>query len=117
MLGDLGHRLLGDVALLVLDGPECRDDGGLLGWISLGQVPDVLDRRLSEWHQRSTSPRMKSMLPMMAITSATRTPLTSCRSGCRLHNEGGRTFIRYGLVVPSDTRKKPSTARGSSTEA
>src|SRR5205823_5551453 len=86
-LRDLPHRRVGDIALLVLDRPECRDDRRLLRGIAGGHRLDFGKRLLADGHQRSTSPRMKSMLPMMAITSATSTPCTNRLSGCRLQKD------------------------------
>src|SRR6202022_2164383 len=100
------------VPLLVLDRPERGDDGRLLRRVPAGQVLDALDGWLGQSHQRSTSPRMKSMLPMIAITSASRTPCTSFLRGWRLQKDGGRTFIRYGFLGPSPTREKHTPPRG-----
>ena len=55
---------------------------------------------------RSTSPSTTSSEPMSATTSATRCPLMSGGSACRLQNDGGRTRKRYGFVdFPSLTMK------------
>ena len=49
-----------------------------------------------------------SIDPISATTSATRCPLISRGSACRLQNDGGRTRNRYGVFdLPSLTMKYP----------
>ena len=50
VLSDLMHGLVSDIALFVLCRPECGDDGRLAGWISRGQVFDLLRSRLRQRH-------------------------------------------------------------------
>ena len=45
-------------------------------------------------HQRSTSPSTMSVVPMIATRSASRAPLDSSGTDCRLMNDGGRTWQR-----------------------
>ena len=68
-------------------------------------------------HQRSTSPRTISRVPMTAITSATSCPRHMTSSACRFTKDGGRTRILYGCVDPSLTMKYPSSPLGASIEA
>src|SRR5208282_5324007 len=74
---------------------------------------DVLDELA---HQRSTSPRTMSRVPMTAITSATSWPRHIKSRACRFTNDGGRTRTRYGCVEPSLTMKYPSSPFGASIE-
>src|ERR1700722_13044651 len=67
-------------------------------------------------HQRSTSPRTMSSVPITAMTSATRAPRTIISSACRLTKDGGLTRTRYGCVDPSLTIKYPSSPLGASIE-
>src|SRR6476646_9203662 len=67
-------------------------------------------------HQRSTSPRTMSSVPMTAITSATSCPRHITSRACRFTKEGGRTRTRYGCVDPSLTMKYPNSPFGASIE-
>src|SRR5262249_12018478 len=71
---------------------------------------DVID------HQRSTSPRTMSRVPITAMTSATNAPRTIMSSACKFTNEGGRPGTRYGWVEPSLTMKYPNSPLGASIE-
>ena len=51
-------------------------------------------RRDEVGHQRSTSPRTMSSVPITAITSATNWPRHIRSSACRFTNDGGRTRMR-----------------------
>src|ERR1700722_13957427 len=73
----------------------------------------VIDNGL---HQRSTSPRTLSSVPITAITSATMAPRHITSSACRFTKDGGRTRTRYGCVEPSLTMKYPSSPFGASIE-
>src|SRR5215469_7454242 len=74
---------------------------------------DVLDEVV---HQRSTSPRTMSSVPITAMTSATSCPRHIRSSAWRLTKLGGRTRTRYGCVDPSLTMKYPSSPLGASIE-
>src|SRR3954463_7090839 len=63
-------------------------------------------------HQRSTSPKTISSVPMTAITSATSWLRHINSSACRFTKLGGRTRTRYGCVDPSLTMKYPSSPLG-----
>src|SRR5947208_1423775 len=75
------------------EGEGCNDDIG----------DEVAPERFLEklFHQRSTSPRTISVLPVMATTSAIIEPRQISGMTLRLTNEGERALTRNGLVDPS----------------
>src|SRR6202021_4157640 len=94
------------------EGPkEIPRGAGRLGPAEVGLY--VIDDGL---HQRSTSPRTMSRVPITAITSATMAPRHITSSACRFTKDGGRTRTRYGSVEPSLTMKYPSSPFGASIE-
>src|SRR5688500_5402429 len=52
----------------------------------------------------SISPNTISSVPIIATTSATRWPMQSFFNDCKLMKHGGRTRMRQGCCVPSDTK-------------
>ena len=70
---------------------------------------DFLVIDLDRSHQRSHSPPIMLTEPKVGMMSASMSPITICRAPCRLNQQGGRTRTRYGVPLPSETMKKPSS--------
>src|SRR5690606_31683447 len=84
-------------------------------------VPRRADRRRAGaaafLAHRSISPNTMSCVPMTATTSASMWPTTISFSAARCGKPAARTFTRYGLFAPSDTRYTPNSPFGCSTAA
>src|SRR3990172_7953128 len=74
-------------------------DGGDLAQREVEQVGHLAEGR----HQRSTSPRMMSMLAIATTTSAMYPRKIITGSACRLQSEGVRMCTRAGRLLPSLT--------------
>ena len=72
---------------------------GYSQWLATTRPAAVGRRR----HYRSTSPRTKSKLPMIATMSGINAPSMSSDRTEMLENEAVRIFNRYGPVPPSET--------------
>src|SRR5690606_11900641 len=104
-LGDVGHGVVRDPAVLLLRQVQQRDQGRLLHRVAgedLLGAPQVL--RAEAGHQRSTSPMIGSTEEMTATASAMSPPCMRCGSVWRFTKLGPRMCIRYGLELPSETR-------------
>src|SRR6202453_1515811 len=119
-----GHRIhqVGgqESVVLVLNGMQCGNHRGALAvGRELGDpAVDFLADMCRQLHaHRSTSPNTMSWVPITATTSASMCPATISLSAARCANPGARTFSRYGLLAPSDTRYTPNSPFGASTAA
>src|SRR5580704_13244530 len=119
-----GHRVhelrRQETLVLVL----CRMQGGQhRGTLAVGgklrdpAVDLFADMRGQLHAHRSISPNTISWVPITATTSASICPRTISSSEARCAKPGARTFRRYGLLAPSETRYTPSSPFGASTAA
>ena len=99
--GDVTHRVLGDVAVLLLREVHERDQRRLRLRVAGDDLAGERDIRIGESH-RSTSPRTGSTEEITATASATRPPRIMCGRHWMLANEGPRMCMRYGVAVPSE---------------
>src|SRR5206468_4309157 len=91
--GREAHRLVVEVAPLLLERPQNVDD--LLALEGL-----VIGAEDPELAHLSTSPRTKSMPPIVRIRSESSSPFDRCSSDCMCTNDGVRTNSRYGRLLP-----------------
>ena len=81
-----------------------RDQRRLPVFVVVWEAADLVPRLIAEGrHQRSTSPRMMSMLAIATTTSAMYPRKIITGSACRLQSEGVRMCTRAGRLLPSLT--------------
>src|SRR5262245_60993972 len=141
-LADVAHRIRRDVALLILDEVQSRQDRrpALIRRVPLhdlfeaGETVRRVRERRTLLHQRarrfverravrhlrmkahrSTSPITTSIDPITAITSAIRPPTIKRSSAWHASSDGARALTRHGRLLPSDTTENPCSPRGPST--
>ena len=103
-LGDLGHGLGAQPAVLLLGQVAQRDERGTRLGVERHELLCPLADVLVEVAHRSTSPMTGSTEEITATASAMRPPRSSSGRACRLTKLGPRMWRRYGFDVPSETR-------------
>src|SRR5690606_9377266 len=96
-LGDVGHGLVGDVAVLLLGQVQQRHQGRLRPRVAgddLGRGGQALGAQAR--HQRSTSPMIGSTEEITATASATRPSCIMWGSVWMFTKLGARMCMRYG---------------------
>src|SRR5487761_890533 len=106
--------LVAQVAIFVLCVHHHGNQRGALDRVAPDELLEFGVKLRGHLHQRSTSPKTISIVPMLATTSASSLPITRCGSAWRLMNDGARILTRYGRFEPSLTTKKPTSPRGDS---
>src|SRR5947207_7572072 len=104
-LGDVLHRVLGEVAVLLLREVTERKRRRLAHGIAADDLlRELFVLRIEPRHYLSTSPMIGSTEEMTATPSARNPPRIMWGSVCRFTKLGPRMRMRYGRDVPLLTR-------------
>src|SRR5690606_4411798 len=103
-LRDVLHRVLGEVAVLLLREVAERDQRGARPGVPGDDLLGECDVRVGEPAHRSTSPMIGSTEEMIATVSARNESFIMWGRVWRFTKLGPRMCIRWGLDVPSETR-------------